>query len=88
MRRAKETVGSDDIVKIVRNYHSPSFGFASRNFYVSFLAALEMDRNPEKYFGAIKREPEAKFREVTMPGFVTVSALTRTLHISPAELRR
>ncbi len=88
MRRAKAQVGSDDIVKIVRNYHSPSFGFASRNYYVSFLAALTVDRNPEKYFGPLKREPEAKFREVTMPGFVTVSALTHALHISADELRR
>jgi membrane-bound lytic murein transglycosylase D len=88
MRRAKEQVGSDDIVRVVRNYHSPSFGFASRNYYVSFLAALTVDRNPEKYFGPIKREPEAKFREVSMPGFVTVSALTHALHMSASELRR
>ncbi|MEJ0006543.1 MAG: transglycosylase SLT domain-containing protein [Steroidobacteraceae bacterium] len=88
MRRAKEQVGSDDIVRVLRNYHSPSFGFASRNYYVSFLAALTVDRNPDKYFGAIKREPEAKFQEVTMPGFVTVSALTHALHISADELRR
>jgi membrane-bound lytic murein transglycosylase D len=88
MRRAKAQVGSDDIVKIVRDYHSPSFGFASRNYYVSFLAALNVDRNPEKYFGPIKREPEARFREVSMPAFVTVSALTHALHISPDALRR
>jgi membrane-bound lytic murein transglycosylase D len=88
MRRAKDQVGTDDIVKIVRDYHSPSFGFASRNYYVSFLAALAVDRNPEKYFGPIKREPEARFREVTMPGFVTVSALTHALHMSADELRR
>jgi membrane-bound lytic murein transglycosylase D len=88
MRRAKAQVGSDDIVKILRDYHSPSFGFASRNYYVSFLAALTVDRNPEKYFGPITREPEAKFREVSMPGFVMVSALTHALHISADELRR
>jgi membrane-bound lytic murein transglycosylase D len=88
MRRAKEQLGTDDIVKIVRDYHSPSFGFASRNYYVSFLAALAVDRNPEKYFGPIRRESEARFREVTMPGFVTVSALTHALHMSADELRR
>jgi len=88
MRRAKDQLGTDDIVKIVRDYHSPSFGFASRNYYVSFLAALAVDRNPEKYFGPIKRESEARFREVTMPGFVTVSALTHALHMSADELRR
>ncbi len=88
VRRAKEAVGSDDIVMVLRNYHSPSFGFASRNYYVSFLAALTVDRNPEKYFGPIKREPAAKFQEVTLPGFVTVSALTHALHLSADELRR
>jgi membrane-bound lytic murein transglycosylase D len=88
MRRAKMQVGTDDISVVLRNYHSPSFGFASRNYYVSFLAALTVDRDPEKYFGAIKREPEARFQEVAMPGFVTVSALTHALHISAEELRR
>jgi len=53
VRRAKETLGTDDIVTILRNYKGRTFGFASRNFYVSFLAALEIDHNPEKYFGNI-----------------------------------
>jgi membrane-bound lytic murein transglycosylase D len=88
MRRAKEQLGTDDIVMVVRNYHSPSFGFASRNYYVSFLAAMTVDKDPEKYFGAIKREPDAKFQELTMPGFVTVSALTHALHINADQLRR
>src|SRR5215470_4537886 len=52
LRRTKETLGKNDIVKIVRKYNGRTFGFASRNFYVSFLAALEIDRNPEKYFGS------------------------------------
>src|SRR3984885_10942095 len=88
MRRAAVQMGTDDIVKILRDYHGPAFGFASRNYYVSFLAALTVDRHPEQYFGPIKREPEAKFQEVTMPGFVTVSALTHALRISAEELRR
>jgi membrane-bound lytic murein transglycosylase D len=88
MRRATVQMGTDDIVKILRDYHGPSFGFASRNYYVSFLAALTVDHHPEQYFGPIKRESEAKFQEVTMPGFVTVSALTHALHISAEELRR
>ena len=67
VRRAKERVGSDDIVRIVREYHSPSFGFASRNFYVSFLAALTIDQNPQKYFGAIERLPENRFHELALP---------------------
>lgn len=87
MRRAKESVGTDDIERIVRNYKSPSFGFASRNFYVSFLAALEIDHNPEKYFKDIEPLPEVKFSEVTTPSFVPIGALERTLKIERATLR-
>ena len=36
MRRAKESVGTDDFVKINRTYNSRTFGFASRNFFPSF----------------------------------------------------
>ena len=86
MLRAKETMGTDDIVKIVRGYTGRTFGFASRNFYVSFLAALEIDRNPEKYFGPIQRQGEARFREVPVPAYVPVSSLARALHIDSEQL--
>jgi membrane-bound lytic murein transglycosylase D len=85
--RAKEQLGTDDIVRIVRHYTSRTFGFASRNFYVSFLAALEIDRNPEKYFGPIQRESEARFQEVSVPGYVSVKALEQALDMDPAKLR-
>jgi LysM repeat protein len=87
VRRAKETLGTDDIVKIVRNYKGRTFGFASRNFYVSFLAALEIDHNPEKYFQGVERSSEARFQEVIVPGFVQISSLERALKVDPAKLR-
>lgn len=87
MRRAKESLGTDDIVKIVRGYHSKTFGFASRNFYVSFLAALEIDRNPEKYFPGVERGAELRFQEVIVPGFVQMSSLSRALKIDQQKLR-
>jgi membrane-bound lytic murein transglycosylase D len=87
VRRAKETLGTDDIVKIVRNYKGKTFGFASRNFYVSFLAALEIDRNPEKYFGDVERSGEARFQEVTVPGYVQIGTLERALKIDRQKLR-
>src|SRR5256885_1037939 len=47
VRRAKETLGTDDIARIVRSYSSRTFGFASRNFYVSFLAARHRSQSRE-----------------------------------------
>lgn len=87
VRHAKETMGTDDIVKIVRGYNGRAFGFASRNFYVSFLAALEVDHNPEKYFGPLERQNEAKFQEVIVPAYVSIGSLERVLKIDGDKLR-
>jgi membrane-bound lytic murein transglycosylase D len=87
MRRAKLAQGTDDIETIVRKHKSPSFGFASRNFYVSFLAALEIDRNPEKYFGNLEVQSEVKFQEITLPAYVPMAALQRAVNVSRDRLR-
>ena len=87
VRRAKVSLGTDDIVSIVRNYKGRTFGFASRNFYVSFLAALEVDRNPEKYFGSLERLGETRFQEVMVPAFVNIAPLAKALKIDSQRLR-
>jgi len=87
MLRAKETLGTEDIVTIVRRYNSRTFGFASRNFYVSFLAALDIDHNPDKYFGGVQKQGEAKFQVVPVPGYVSMATLEHVLHVQPEALR-
>ncbi len=87
MRRAKESVGTDDFVKINRTYSSRTFGFASRNFFPSFLAALTIDENPEKYFGALERRPEQKFHEVALPAYIRLATLERALGVDREQLR-
>ncbi len=86
MRRARDSMGTSDIATIARKYRSPSFGFASRNFYVSFLAALEISRNPEKYFGNLSRQTPLRTMEVEMPSYVPLSALQKTLKIERSHL--
>ncbi len=87
MRRAKEQMGTDDIVTILRNYQSRTFGFASRNFYVSFLAALEIDRNPERFFGRIERSPADTSHIVRLPVSLSAQALAKTLGTDRETLR-
>jgi membrane-bound lytic murein transglycosylase D len=53
MRRAIRETGTTDIATIVHYYRGPSFGFASRNFYAEFLAALDVDRHRHAYFGEL-----------------------------------
>jgi membrane-bound lytic murein transglycosylase D len=87
MRRAVEQTGTTDFVTIARNYQSRTFGFASRNFYPSFLAALTIDQNPDKYFSGIQRAPELRFHEIEMPAYAAIDALARTLGTTRDVLR-
>jgi membrane-bound lytic murein transglycosylase D len=53
IRRAIEDTGTTDIGVIVQRYRGPSFGFASRNFYAEFVAALDVDHHRQAYFGEL-----------------------------------
>ena len=87
MRRARQTMGTDDFAVIARRYRGPAFGFASRNFYPSFLAALTLDQDPERYFPGVVRVPEAVHTEIALPRAVVVTGLQRVLGLSMAQLR-
>lgn len=88
MRRARDAMGTSDITTIVRGYSSRSFGFASRNFYVSFLAALEIDRDPARYFSGVHRRAPMQFTEVELPAYVPLASLARAVGVGERELLR
>jgi membrane-bound lytic murein transglycosylase D len=54
MKRAHSRYGHD-FMRMVEEYDSPLFGFASRNYYAEFLAALEIATRPERYFSELSR---------------------------------
>lgn len=87
MRRAQQVMGTDDFGVIARNYRSRSFGFASRNFYPSFLAALTIDQDPQRYFPGVTRAPELRFHEIEMPGYADIRKLERALEVPMVQLR-
>jgi membrane-bound lytic murein transglycosylase D len=88
MRRAQEQLGTSDITTIVRNYQSRTFGFASRNFYVAFLAALEIDSDPEKFFGKVKLQPKDTSQVLVMSSFMPASQIASSLKLERETLRR
>ncbi len=86
--RAIRDVGSNDIGRIIAEYKGPRFGFASRNFYPQFLAALHVDSNYQDYFGDIVLDSHPGFYEEEMESFVSAQDLARSLNVSVAELQR
>ncbi len=87
LRRAQDELGSSNIEVIVKRYQGATFGFASRNFYVAFLAALEVDRNAEKYFGPLTHLPDTQSTVAIMPDYVPVDALARAFKADLGALR-
>ena len=77
MRRARDTMGTDDFAVIARRYRGPAFGFASRNFYPSFLAALTIDQDPERFFPGVRRAVPLRPVQLAMPAAAPVAELAQ-----------
>ncbi|MGD8841993.1 MAG: transglycosylase SLT domain-containing protein [Gammaproteobacteria bacterium] len=79
VRRAVRETGSSDIGVIAKDYKGPRFGFASRNYYAAFLAAGDVTRNAEKYFGHLERTRGENYWVVKVPSYMEVGALVEQL---------
>ncbi|HLK09853.1 MAG TPA: transglycosylase SLT domain-containing protein [Candidatus Binatia bacterium] len=68
--RAVRVLGTDDLGAIVRDYHGSGFGFASRNFYAEFLAALDVERHARAYFPELPERgaPDVEQASAEPPG--------------------
>ena len=60
MARARRAHGSD-MATIIKNYSSRTFGYASKNFYAEFVAAVNVYNNYEVHFGPIALDSPMDF---------------------------
>ena len=88
VRRATRRLGTRDISTIVQNYKSRTFGFASRNFYVEFLAAREIAADPERFFEPLVLDTPIPYDSVEVPWFTASNALPEVLGVPIEVLKR
>ncbi|NOX69539.1 MAG: LysM peptidoglycan-binding domain-containing protein [Gammaproteobacteria bacterium] len=88
VRRAMRQFGDTAYTEILRNYKGRTFGFASRNFYVAFLAALQIDQDPQRYFPGVVPEPAVDYDTFRFDDYVPVEAISAALGISERELAK
>ena len=86
MRRAVKKKG--DYETIFKTYRSRSFKFASRNFYSEFLAARQVAKDFEKYFGKLQLEKPATLHKVALKGFVDIADLADHYGIDLETIRQ
>ena len=86
MARAVREVGTTDIATIIRQYDGKAFGFASRNFYAEFLAALQVEQDYRTHFGELPLDEPLRFREHRLDRPVSIQAAARFAGSGPDEL--
>lgn len=87
MKRAMRYHGRD-MGEIVKNYRSRSFGFASRNFYAEFIAALEVAENYLDYYGDLPLYKPEPYLEFTTPHYIAIEPLLDKLELDVDEFAR
>ncbi len=88
VRRAMRTYGDTAYVDILRKYDGRTFGFASRNFYVAFLAAKQVDQDPQRYFPGVVRESPTAYAELKLPDYVPVEDLASAIGVSARQIAK
>jgi len=88
IQRAVRTLGTTDIAEIAFNYESPSFGFASRNFYAQFLAAVELASNYKKFYGNLPVKPAVKFETIKSDRAMFLVDFAKNYDFSIEEFKR
>ena len=86
VRRAVRETGTENLGEIVRTYESPSFGFASRNFYAAFLAALDASERPDSYLGTPQEGTQDPI-ELTTPVYLPADVLVEAFGVDKMQLR-
>ncbi|MCY3968895.1 MAG: LysM peptidoglycan-binding domain-containing protein [Acidobacteria bacterium] len=75
MARAVRRLGTRDIGVVVEKYRSRTFGFASRNFYAEFIAAVIAFVERERHFPNVEPFPEIRFDVAQRDRYVSLTDL-------------
>lgn len=86
MMRAKTQLQTSDLDQIVQQYDGRAFGFASKNFYAEFIAAVQVAKNFQRYFGDIAFEQPDSFKVIETPEQMTLDALAKKLKIDKQQI--
>jgi membrane-bound lytic murein transglycosylase D len=87
MVNAVRAVGSEDIGDIIARYEHRRFGFASRNFYPEFVAALKIFQDPAAHLGPVSPRPPLELAQFALPDSVPLRTLRRFCGLTADYLR-
>lgn len=87
VRKAMQSTKSDDLSTIINKYNNRAFGFASANFYTSFLAAVHAERYQEELFGNLPKSLPLKHEDYKIRKPIQIHKLAQFSGITLEEVR-
>jgi len=86
MMRARQEYGKD-IARIAKEYESPSFGFASRNYYAEFLAVCDIMADLPRYFPkGVDYQLQPSVKHVELPADMTSGEIAKKYRVHYTKL--
>lgn len=85
LAQAVKQLGTTDIGTIIKRFDHRVYGFASRNFFLEFVAAKEIVDNAERYFGRIEYDGPLNYDVIDLPFHISLTEVA-ALSSTPMEM--
>lgn len=86
--RALDAVGGKSLIDLINRFEGSRFGFASKNYYAEFLAAVDVERAYRSRAGAARELRPFEFETVETKNYVPYDTLRRLCGASDESFRR
>jgi membrane-bound lytic murein transglycosylase D len=86
LARAVAEIQSDNLVELIQSYNHPYWGFAPKNFYAEFLAAVDVAQNIDRYFPGLQLDTPLAIHEVELKKSLALSALAKNMGLTHTQL--
>jgi membrane-bound lytic murein transglycosylase D len=83
--RAAGEVGSNDLVDLIQRYTSRNWGFAPKQFYAEFLAAVAIGTNFSQYFPDLDLDTATPMQEIELTSNTSIASVMKTTGLSRDE---
>jgi membrane-bound lytic murein transglycosylase D len=85
MARAVAEIGSSNLLDLIQRYNHPNWGFAPKQFYAEFLAAVEVGQNFDHYFPGVVQDAPRKIQEIALASNTSLGTAIKSTGLSQAE---
>ncbi|MEZ4871404.1 MAG: lytic transglycosylase domain-containing protein [Bdellovibrionales bacterium] len=86
LKKAKQLTRARSIVDIINRNQSDAFGFASKNFFTSFLAVIHAEAYHRQIFKNIKQLPPLRVASAKLKQKTPARELTKILNLIPQDV--